>query len=248
MKYPWLRKEGDTVYFQGNIMEIIIPKYYFDKNIAKFIGNKIDTLGLYAFRVIDEKGNVENHYLKLPMNNIFEFDDYRSENIKINADNEDDNSIEPAYVFILKDGQIFMDTVKKEQTAENSKNFVFSLHGAKIPSTIPYPDVFKLYIDNLNLNGTKIGNPGCILEMTIAELARCKDDINIPFRKKAGKDFDRVSMLDYRLTNIKNLPPINSTFTALAFENMDASIISSIGKNVNGEDELISPIEKVIKY
>ena len=72
---------------------------------------------------------------------------------------------------------MFLDTIDKEQAAENSKNFVFSLHGGKMPKNIKYQDLIHIYLDNLRLNGTKIGNPGCILEMTIAELCRCKDEL-----------------------------------------------------------------------
>lgn len=243
MKYPWLKKEGDAILFSGDLMEIILPKYYFEKNIARFIGDRVETLGLFQFRVINLNGSIENHTFKLPMNTIFEFEDYRTETVKIS-----DNEIESSYIFVLSKGMIFMNTTKKEQTAENSKNFVFSLHGSKLPSTIPYSELLKIYLDNILLNKTKIDNPGCILEMTIAELCRCKDDVNTPFRMKIGEDYKHVEQTQYMMTNIKNLPPINSTFTALSFENIDASIISSIGKTVNGDSELISPIERVIKY
>ena len=243
MKYSWLKKVDDTIYFDGYLMEIYLPKYYFDKNVAKFIGNKINTLGLFEFRVIDEKGKVEKHTFKLPMNVIFEFDDYRSENI---ARSEDE--VEPNYIFTLQNGMMFLDSVKKEQSGANSKNFIFSLHSNKLPSTLPYSDIIKLYFDNLILNKVNIGNPGCILEMTVAELCRSKDDVSVPFRKIIGENFKGTNDIDYKMTNVKNLPPINSTFAALSFENMDDSILSSIRKSINGEKEIVSPIEKITKY
>lgn len=242
MKYEFLKQIDKTIYFNGYKMEIRVPKYYFDKNMASFIGSKVKTLGLFDFRVIKENGKFEDHILKLPMEVIFEFEDFRNETIEENGESNQYT------VFTLEDGMMFLDTTDKEQAAENSKNFVFSLHGGKMPKNIKYQNLIKIYLDNLRLNGTKIANPGCILEMTIAELCRCKDDITIPFRKKAGEYFNSINMLDYKMTNIKNLPPLNSTFTALAFENMDSSIISSINKTVNNKEESISPVEKIIKY
>jgi len=242
LKYPWLKKIDDTIYFDGYLMEIYLPKYYFDKNVAKFIGNKIDTLGIFEFKVINENGKAEKHTFKLPMNVIFEFDDYKSENVAISED-----EVEPNYIFTLQNGMMFLDSVKKEQSGTNSKNFIFSLHSNKLPSTIPYSDIIKLYFDNLILNKVNLSNPGCILEMTVAELCRSKEDVSVPFRKIIGAN-PKINETEYKMTNVKNLPPINSTFAALSFENMDDSILSSIRKNVNGEKEIVSPIEKITKY
>lgn len=243
MKFNWLKREGDAIKFTGHLMEVYIPKYYFDKKLANFKGDQIETLGIFMFRVTSENGTESIHTMKLPMRCSFEFESFYNQNAKL----KESTGAEDYTVFVIKNGMTFLDSVRKEKSAANSKDFVFSLHGGKMPSTIPYPELIQLYIDNLNLNGTKIANPSCILEITIAELSRDMNDISTPFRKTAGSGKE-TNMNNYKMINIKDLPPLNSTFTALSFEDMDASIITSIKKRRNNEKEQESPVEKVIKY
>jgi len=79
-------------------------------------------------------------------------------------------------------------------------------------------------------------------------LCRDKKDLTQPFRKEIGKDKAGITQYDYENINLKRLPPLSSTFTAITFEDMNQSLISSIKKNRNGEKEVDSPIEKTIKY
>lgn len=79
-------------------------------------------------------------------------------------------------------------------------------------------------------------------------MCRSSKDESIPFRKEIAKPNSKANQYSYKPINIKKLPSINSTFTSLAFEDINASIISSIRKTKDGEEENISPVEQVIKY
>jgi hypothetical protein len=82
--------------------------------------------------------------------------------------------------------------------------------------------------------------------MMIGELTRYKNNLEIPFRKAiASKD---ISELDYTSISIKELARINSTFTGITSEDMDASITAAVAKAKTGGVELDTPIEPVIKY
>jgi hypothetical protein len=248
MKYGFLKKIDNTVFFDGEYMEIYIPKEYFAKGIAEYHGDKISTLGIFNFVIYtqpkDTKNKGELHLLKLPMEIKFEFNSFHDITTKLQADLDEDEY----RVFELNKGSIFIDNVVKEQSAENSKKFIYLLHGGKLPKALKYQDIIDLYHESIGLNRVSLNNPSVIFEMIIAELCRYKSNIEVPFRMMIGKDNAKVTEYDYNNINLKKLPSINSTFNAMTFEDINQSIISSIKKTRNKETENPSPVEKIIKY
>lgn len=245
MKYKFLNKINDVTYFVGTLMEIYIPKEFLENKIATYRGDMIDTLGLFQFIVYEDENRLpsasEIHSMTLPMNIMFQYQDhYSAKDIQ--------GKFKGRYeVFVLKHGDIFVDTCKKEKSANSTKNFVFRLHAGKIPNNIEYDKVAEIYLDSLQLNKVNLGNPSCIYELSIAELYRDKDDENIPFRHVLNRN-PNLSMLDYQAINVKDLPAIKGTFQALMFENIKQSIHYSLLKTKNNDDETESPLEKVIHY
>lgn len=245
MKYPFLKQIDTTVYFDGELMEIYIPKDYFQENLAYFKGEVINTLGIFDFIVYAEqdrksKGN-ELHSLSLPLKVQFEFIDYfESDNIQGKYPGE-------YYVFILEKGNVFIDNVVKEQSATSAKEFIFKFHSGKLSKNLNYEDILDAYLACINLNNVKLNNASSMFEMIIAELARSKDNESVPFRYAINRQ-PNVSQTDYNLVNIKQLPNINSTFASMMFENINQSIHYSLLKTKNHEKEVESPLEKIIKY
>jgi hypothetical protein len=248
MKYNFLKKIGDSVVFDGEYMEVYIPKDYFSKGIAEYHGDKISTLGIFNFMVYskpkDTKSKGEVHLMKLPMTIKFEFDTFHDDTVKLTADQE----AEEYRIFELSKGSVIIDTVVKEQSAENSKKFIYLLHGGKLPKALKYEDIIELYHESITLNKVSLNNPSVIFELIIAELCRYNANIEMPFRMMIGRDNAKVSEYDYNNINLKKLPSINSTFNAMTFEDINQAIISSIKKTRNNETENPSPVEKIIKY
>lgn len=245
MGYSFLKRVGNSIYFDGEVMEIYIPKEYFKEGTAQFKGDKVNTLGILDFIVYPDqdrkaKGS-ELHSLGLPMQIMFEFKDYfETDNIQ--------GKFPGAYnVFVLEKGNMFVDNVIKEQSATNAKDFIFKFHSGKLSKNLRYEDIIDAYTSCVNLNNVKLNNASSMFEMIIAELARSKSDDKIPFRKAINNN-PKLTQLDYRLINIKQLPNINSTFASMMFENIDQSIHYSLLKTKNHETEVESPLEKIIKY
>ena len=248
MKHNFLINDNDVIRFNGDIMKIYLPKYYFEKNIAQFDGNKINTIGVFLFETNtfekeekEEKGIF--HTLKLPIRMIFEFDDMGSYKGKLKPEIDE----EEYNVFILNKGNIFLSSCNVEQNINSCKDFIFMLHGGNLPSIIPYEEIVNLYLGTLDINGINLGVSSFICELTISELMRDKNNLRDPFRKKINKD-SKVNNLSYKNINLKNIPQFNSTYASLAFEDMNQSLITSIKKTKNNEKEVESPIEKTIKY
>jgi hypothetical protein len=248
MKYSFLKRTGNSLFFDGEYMEIYIPKDFFKQGVAEYQGDKIKTLGIFNFMVYtgssENRSKGEIHLLKLPMEISFEFDAYHDESTKLTPE-----SIKEDYrVFELSKGSMVIDSVIKEQSAENSKKFIKLLHGGNLPKALKYEDIIELYHESIGLNKVKLNNPSVIFEMIIAELCRYNRQIDIPFRSIIGKSNSKVSQYDYSNINLKKLPAINSTFNALTFEDINQAIISSVTKTVNGDEENPSPVEEIIKY
>ncbi|AMS01209.1 virion protein [Bacillus phage AR9] len=248
MKYNFLKKVDNKIIFDGEYMEVYIPKDYFSKGIASYHGDMVNTLGVFNFMVYtqpkESKNKGEIHLLKLPMEIKFEFTTYHDISTKLRADLDKDDY----RVFQLEKGSVFIDNVIKEQSAENSKKFIYLLHGGKLPKSLKYSDIIDLYHESISLNKVKLNNPSVIFELIIAELCRYRNNTEVPFRMMIGKENAKVSDYDYNNIALKKLPAINSTFNAMTFEDINQAIISSIRKTRNNENENPSPVERIIKY
>lgn len=248
MKYKFLKEINNAVYYDGDYMEVYIPKNYFDLKIAENNGDKISTMGIFNFidyigdKALAKSGTI--HTLKLPMMIMFEYESSFEIKKKLKPELDEEEYI----VFCLHNGNMFIDSLSKEISAETSKRFIYLIHSGKLPNIIPYEDILKMYLESITLNKVSLGNPSVIFELIISELCRSRKDVNIPFRKEISKDNSKVDQYDYRNINLTRLPSINSTFTSITFEDMNQSLISSIKKNRNNEKEIDSPIEKTIKY
>jgi hypothetical protein len=242
--FKFFRETGDTLFLDAPFMEVYLPEAYFQNSVAQMMGNSIVTLGIFNFGIYaDEKAQTGKIYqMALPVDITISFTgSYKAEKkLKPELDSTVYN------VLTLKRGDIFIKDLNIVQDSDSASRFIKLLHGGKLPTDIPYEKVIDIYHKALGVNGVNLGVPSVTLEFIIAELYRNKRDLSQPFRKVAGKG--TVNMLEYQTTNLKSLAALNSTFTALSFENMNQSIISSVKKSRDNSKETISPVEKTIKY
>ena len=243
-----LVKQENSIIFNGDLMNIYVPKYYFDRGLATYNGKYVNTMGMFIFEITTQEKFSSNkdgafHTLKLPVKINFDYDSTFKIKRKINKFDS-----ESYVVFSLLKGNIFLDNIYTERKASSCRDFVVGmLHSGSIPNFIKYDDIIKLYLMSMSITNTNLRNTPAIYETIISEICRSKSNIRIPFRKVAGKNAN-VDMYDYKTTNIKNIASLNSTFSDVTFEDINRSLITSVGKTLNGEKESESPIEKTIKY
>lgn len=244
------KEVGDTLFLDVPYAEVYILNDYFESKtemkIASIEGNSVFTLGLFSFGTFPNDSAKESemvlHQLLLPTTiQIFFTKMYKAEKkLKKELDSE-------MYVVLcLEKGDIFIKNLNSINNTDNAMNFINLLHGGKLPKDIPYDKILALYKNALAMNGADIKTHSITLEFIICELFRSQKALDKPFRIDAGKG--KVSMFDYKATSIKTLPSLNSTFTALSFEDINQSIISSVDRTKNDTEENTSPIEKTIKY
>lgn len=247
MKVSYLKKVDKSVIFEGEYMEIYIPKTNFDQNISYLKGENIETLGIFNFLVYSggnrDPKKAELRSLTLPFKIQFQFRKFYDTKIKLSSEIEEDNY----RVFVLEKGDLFCIKTEHAKNSANSKDLIFMIHGGHLPSSVKYDKVLNCYLGTTLLNGVDLKIPLLIYELILAELCRYKEDINIPFRIAINEN-NKLTQYDYTSISIKKLPSLNSTFAALTFEDINNAVITSIKKTKNGEEEKDSPVEKILKY
>jgi hypothetical protein len=247
--YKFFSERDSKVYFEGNYMEVYIPNYYFKEEIAETVGSSIKTLGIFHFGVFQnaEKTNPEDgtiYTLNMPLDIVINFSNMSKEKRKVKKEIGE----EEYTILSLNKGDVFIEQTKLIKGIEAVEKFASKLlHGGKLPKSIKYEDVIKLYHKCLDFNGIGLGVPSLTLESIVSEIYRDRNDVSQPFRKRIGKG-GSVSQYAYEPYNIKKIPSLSSTFAALTFEDMNQSIIDSIKRNRDGKQEMESPVEKTIRY
>jgi hypothetical protein len=238
----FIKDDGENIVFTGNYLEMYIPDSYFEGKLAEEFGNSIRVFGLFNIRVFDEKNNpMKLETLNVPTMIYIHPSEVEKKELQL----IDDGEVEKYRVAKFYKGNIIMQN-SVPQDASNVELFLKILTTGKVPKTIPYSQVLKIWQRNLDLNGVKLGVTSTILEIIIAEIYRNKKKPEERFAKLIGKD-PSVSEYAYRTANIREICARNSTFAALTFEDMDQMIISSLNINKYNKEESESPIEKIIK-
>ena len=249
-KIPELKRVKDQIVFDGNYMEVYLPKSYFkDLKVAYFSGKRITTLGVFMFRIFkdaDNRQSYREHVFKCPAQIETLPGDIEEQSLRV----RDDDDEEALYVLKYFNGDVFMDSVYILAHSSNVNMFTNLLINGKLPiSHIDYTDLLKLYIDCLSINKINLNAPSVIYEIIISELCRDRSDVYRSFRHRAshGKTED-MSSKSYVMVNIRNLSRFNSTFSALSFEDMTYSLVTSINKKRYDLPERYTPIEQTLKF
>lgn len=248
MEFSFLKKETFGLRtqetFTGNTCEIFIPSYYIntanpDIAIAKELGDRVETMGLFWF-LVDKK---EWYELQLPLKFEFQFSEIRKESLKL----QPHLPLDDYNVYTLKRGDAFVyDILHKKDLDDIKKAFIGKiLENGKMPSTTAYSDAFNIFIKAmLSAEFTSLGVSAVSLEFLVSELFRNKKNLREPFRKA----YNGKNEYDYKMVRITKVPELNSTFTSLIGEDVNNQLVASILRKREGIPDRESPIEKIIKF
>lgn len=246
MRVAYLKEDGESVVFTGSYMECYIPMYYFDKGVATLEGEFVNTMGIFNFRVTTNanqdiaKGKV--HTFKAPSMIIMKPSSMEKREIEL-------ISGKPEVYRVLKfyNGDKVLTSTNLVAHYDNVELFILKLLSeGKIPDTIPYETVFKMLLENLELNAMNLGTPGVVYALVVAEICRYNKDLALPFRKIIGKG-GSISQTDYTPVNLRTLCSYSSTFSALTFEDIDTMVITSVNKKRYNKKETQTPVEEIIR-
>jgi hypothetical protein len=240
----YLLNDGENIIFVGHYMEAYIPEFYFEGKLAEDYGSSINVFGLFNVRMFDENGRSEKlETFNLPsMINIYPSETETKELQLIPGDDGVLDRYRVAKFF--KGNKVMANSFP--QDASNVELFINLLFRGKVPPTIPYDQIVKIWQKNLEINNVKLGVTSTVLEIIVSEIYRNKKKPEETFAKVVGKD-PKVSQYAYKAANIREICARNSTFAALTFEDIDSMITTSLNINKYNKEESESPIEKIIK-
>lgn len=234
---------GDDIIFTGNHIEAYIPADFFDRGLAETVGGTLNVFGLFIIRIFDKS----NKMLRQETFNLPTKISMYPSNLELKEltllDGDEPERYQVASFF---DGDVITHA-SIPQDATNAELFLSILTRGKIPKTVPYSHIPKLWQKNLEINGVKLGVTATILEVLVSEIYRNAAKPEETFAKLVGRKPD-TSEYAYRAANIREVCARNSAFAAMTFEDIDQMINSSVNINRYNKKETQSPIEKIIKF
>lgn len=229
-------KEGKI--YNNQYCEIYIPNNYFDDRYAIDRGISIETLGLVYIRS-NSDGDIK--LLNIPaMIEISKYDFDENDEIKIEG-----RTIKVTSLKFLKDSFMFNQTIPQGRlVAEAFLNYMLM---GKLPKTLDYKTIIDIWWKNLEISGISFKVPSKIYEMIIANIYRNPNNDKQRFGELYGKSH-ATSGHNYKTGNVRDVVSNLSTFSGFVFENISGMITSGINNYIAGEEEAVSPLEKIIYY
>lgn len=241
--YKLFTEVGDSLIVNVDYLRIWLPKAYFENGIANFMGNYIETLGVFYTSIhgsAELDGSLNNlQLIKLPMVIKFMFND------AVDIEYEIGGVVDKYKSVLLKKGAVFMADINLPMSVDNVDKFLNMLNVGRLPH-IEYHKLMQLFYNVLEVNNFNLKTSSFVLEAWVAELQRDKNNIIEPFRRI--HDRKGVTELDYKPVNIKNLAHINGSFSSLAFEDFNKGVTISVERSKTGKPDRESPLEKILQY
>jgi hypothetical protein len=243
-KHGFLSRVGGRVLVDAWSFDIRIPKEYFELGIAEMVGDRLSTIGIFRFRVREREGGVERRYIMNLPSPIFVKASKEFNAVEDGPEAEDAHgSAEPVRVFRLVKGDVLMESETIVMNPKNVQKFANLLHSGHLPK-MTYEAIYHQYMQVQADNKTSLGVPSSTIEGIIAEICRCHNDRDKPFRLglAAGMRGD-----DFVMASLKSLPHLLSTFSGVSFEDINRALASGIVRTRQGKEERITSMEHTIK-
>jgi len=234
-----LYAEGGKIHC-NEYLEIYIPMEYFENKVATNKGSSIETLGLLYVRTFPNGQEGPIQLLNLPTEvNIMVYD-FKYETIKVHGMSQDVMTLQ-----FLKDAYILHQTIPKGRDVANA--FLDMMLAGKLPRTLNYTKVIDIWWRNLEISGISYKVPSKIFEMIIATIYRNPKNMKQRYGQYYGKQSNPTGY-DYETGNVRGVVKDLSTFSGMVFEDIGNMISNGINNSIEGIEEPVSPLEKIIHY
>lgn len=224
----------------NDYMEIYIPMSYFGDKAAINKGSSIETIGIVYTRSYPDGKEGPIKLMNLPVIVNFMVYEFKQETIKVHG-----TSLDVMTLMYLKDSYVLHQTVQKGR--EVAEFFLDSLLAGKLPTTLNYTQVINMMWRNLEIAGVSFKAPSKIYEMIIASIYRNPYNLKERYGQYYGKQ-SNPSGYDYVTGNVRTVVKDLSTFSGMVFEDIGMMISNAINNSIEGAEEPISPLEKIIHY
>lgn len=233
-------KEGKI--YCNEYMEIYIPIEYFDvkSKLAVNEGSAVETIGILYTKSFPGGKEGKMQLFNLPVVAKLMLYDFKYETIKVHGKPLDVMTLQ-----YMKDSYVLHQTVQKGR--EVAEAFLASMLSGKLPRTLNYTKIIDLWWRNLEISGVTFKVPSKIYEMIIATIYRDPHDHKKRYGQYYGSSAN-PSGYDYDTGNVRSVVKDLSTFSGMVFEDISKMISNGINNSIEGNEEAVSPLEKIIKY
>jgi hypothetical protein len=248
MNVPYfLKLENNALLFNLDNSEFLfyIDEEFFNdttKNpIAQIDGEYVTTIGLCNWSIVDNKGKTTKPKL-FSFPTMVMCKPYTIEKVKDYKLNE---TSEPSNYRILrfrKGDEVISQTMVPKLLDNVELFYKLSVISAKIPEGISYDEGWKLFLENMELNGSSYKLSAQLFGILWSAICRDPKDITRPFRYTKMENMNA-----YKPISIKMVPKFISPYASIVSEGFDESLMSAIMLSDEKEENIKnSPLEKVI--
>lgn len=222
----------------NDYMEIYIPSVYFENKSAINQGSSIETIGIVYTKAFSEGQEGPLRIMNLPIVVSFMMYDFKYETITVH-----DKSLDVMTLQYPKDSYVLHQTVTNGR--EVAEAFLASILEGKLPKTLNYERIIDMWWRNLEISGVSFKVPSKIFEMIIATIYRSPNNTKKRYGQYYGKQTN-PNGYDYKTGNVRNVVKDLSTFSGMVFEDIGMMISNGINNSLEGVEEPVSPLEKII--
>ena len=237
----YIKKKEDTVYYSGSgEFLLFVPEVYFDRKCAVVEGEFVELIGICNYAVTDKIGSTTPKKIKtFYFPSRFITKPGSIEKVKDYAITKDFTA-DYRILHYQDNGedQIIVSTKVPQDIANVEDFFRLFVTTGNIPKTIRYDDLYKYFLDSIEINGSSYKLHASLFGLLVSELCRDPKDRNKPFRLGTALDSDIYS---YQPMSVKDIPKVVSPFTSLTSENFDKAVVGAIMNKNNTP----TPLERV---
>lgn len=230
---------GGKLYAE-DYMEIYIPMEYFANNVAVNKGSSIETLGILYTRIFKNGTPSAFKMINTPITINLMVYEFRQETIRIPS-----GAIDVMTLQYLKDSYVMHQRVQEGR--EVAETFLATILAGKLPRTLNYRQVINMWWRNLEISGVSFKVPSKMYEMIIASTYRNPRNKKERYGQYYGRQTD-PSGFDYVTGTVREVVRDLSTFSGMVFEDISTMISNGINNSLEGVEEPVSPLEKIIHY
>jgi hypothetical protein len=231
-------KEGKL--YNSAYCEIYVPMDYFEDKFAVDQGVTIETLGLLFIRQIPDGKEGPIQLLNVPTMITLNTYDTSEGEITVHG-----RHLKVMVCRYLKDSYIMAQYVV--QGRERAEDFVKLVLAGKVPNCLRYPKLIDIWWRNLEVSGVSFHIPSKIYELILATVYRDPNNQKRRYGEVYGNQ-DDPDGYSYKTGNVREIVANLSTFSGIVYEDINKMITNGVNNTLEGIDEPISPLEKIISY